>query len=56
MAKRGKHRTPKQKAIYFWGRHAVEAALDNPDREVMKLMATREALATLDVPDGLTVQ
>ena len=55
MAKRGKHRTPKQKAIHFWGRHAVEAALDNPDREVMKLMATRDALATLDVPDGLTV-
>ncbi len=56
MAKRGKHKTPKQKAIYFWGRHAVEAALDNPDREVMKLLATRDALATLDVPDGVTVQ
>ena len=56
MAKRGKHKTPKQKAIYFWGRHAVEAALDNPDREVMKLLATRDALATLDVPDDVTVQ
>ena len=56
MAKRGKHKTPKQKAIYFWGRHAVEAALDNPDREVMILLATRDALATLDVPEGVTVQ
>ncbi len=56
MAKRGKHKTPKQKAIYFWGRHAVEAALDNPDREVMKLLATRDALASIDVPDDVTVQ
>jgi 23S rRNA (guanosine2251-2'-O)-methyltransferase len=56
MAKRGKHKTPKQRAIHFWGRHAVEAALNNPDREVMKLLATREALATLDVPEDVTVQ
>jgi 23S rRNA (guanosine2251-2'-O)-methyltransferase len=56
MAKRGKHKTPKQRAIHFWGRHAVEAALNNPDREVMKLLATRDALATLDVPEDVTVQ
>ena len=34
----------------FWGRHAVEAALANPEREVIRLWATREAAATLDVP------
>ena len=27
----------------FWGRHAVAAALDNPDRRVLKAWATREA-------------
>jgi 23S rRNA (guanosine2251-2'-O)-methyltransferase len=34
----------------FWGRHAVEAALANSEREVIRLWATREAAAGLDVP------
>ncbi len=32
----------------LWGRHAVEAALKNPDRVHRKLWATHEAIATLD--------
>lgn len=39
----------------FWGRHAVMAALDNPDRIVRKISGTREALALLDLPPGLPV-
>ena len=35
----------------FWGRHAVEAALANPEREVVRIWATREAAETLDVGD-----
>ncbi|HEX8387918.1 MAG TPA: RNA methyltransferase substrate-binding domain-containing protein, partial [Sphingomonas sp.] len=39
----------------FWGRHAVSAALANPDRVVRKLWATREAAAQLDVPAQLPI-
>ena len=39
----------------FWGRHAVTAALANPERVVRKLWGTREALAGLDLPSTLPV-
>ena len=39
----------------FWGRHAVTAALTNPDRTVRKVWGTREALAALDLPPVLPV-
>lgn len=35
-------------AVRLWGRHAVEAALGNPDRQHRKLWATREGVASLD--------
>lgn len=35
-------------AVRLWGRHAVEAALMNPDRRHRKLWATREGVASLD--------
>jgi 23S rRNA (guanosine2251-2'-O)-methyltransferase len=34
----------------FWGRHAVEAALANPDRDVVRLWVTREAAAEMELP------
>ncbi|MFA6218352.1 MAG: 23S rRNA (guanosine(2251)-2'-O)-methyltransferase RlmB [Erythrobacter sp.] len=34
--------------VRLWGRHAVEAALRNPDRVHRKLWATREGIETLD--------
>lgn len=39
----------------FWGRHAVSAALANPERTVRKLWLTREAAAQLDVPAAIPV-
>lgn len=39
----------------FWGKHAVYAALDNPNRISRKLWATREAASAIVIPDGLTV-
>lgn len=35
-------------AVRLWGRHAVEAALLNPDRRHRKLWATREGVASLN--------
>ncbi len=34
--------------VRIWGRHAVEAALNNPDRVHRKLWATREGIESLD--------
>jgi 23S rRNA (guanosine2251-2'-O)-methyltransferase len=39
----------------FWGKHAVAAALDNPDRKVLKAWATREAAAFMNFPPEITV-
>lgn len=39
----------------FWGRHAVIAALANPERVVRKMWATREALAALDIPPVIPI-
>ena len=56
MARRG-HRPNQAPANRprFWGRHAVLAALANPDRVVRKLWGTREALSALDLPPVLPI-
>lgn len=47
-----------QGQVRLWGRHAVEAALRNPDRVHRKLWATREGAASLDgeLPEGFPVE
>ncbi|HEX7857496.1 MAG TPA: 23S rRNA (guanosine(2251)-2'-O)-methyltransferase RlmB [Sphingobium sp.] len=54
--KRG-HRTGKPKGGYprLYGRHAVIAALANPERTVRKIWGTREALNALDLPPVLPI-
>ncbi len=44
--------------VRIWGRHPVEAALKNPDRQHRKLWATREGIETLDgeLPPGFPVE
>lgn len=39
----------------FWGKHAVAAALDNPDRTVLKAWATREAANFMRFPSDVAV-
>ncbi len=39
----------------LWGRHAVAAALDNPERKVLKAWATREAAGFMQFPAEVTV-
>ena len=39
----------------FWGRHAVAAALDNPERKVLRAWATREAADFMQFPENVAV-
>ena len=39
----------------FWGKHAVAAALDNPERRVLKAWATREAAGFMQFPKDVPV-
>lgn len=39
----------------LWGRHAVSAALDNPDRKVLRAWATREAADFMQFPKEVAV-
>ena len=39
----------------FWGRHAISAALANPERDVVRLWATRDAAASLDIDPAIPV-
>ncbi|HEY0043596.1 MAG TPA: RNA methyltransferase [Allosphingosinicella sp.] len=39
----------------LWGRHAVEAALANPDRDIRHIWVTREAASTFDLPKDVPV-
>ena len=39
----------------LWGKHAVAAALDNPERKVLKAWATREAAALMQFPSDVAV-
>ena len=37
----------------MWGKHAVAAALDNPNRKVLRAWATREGAAAMQFPSGV---
>ncbi len=39
----------------FWGRHAVQAAINNPERRIHKIWATRDVLVSLDVPSDVPI-
>lgn len=47
------HGTPNRPR--FWGKHAVAAALDNPERKVLRAWATREAAGFMQFPDDVPV-
>jgi len=55
MARKNRSIKKTGSGLKFWGRHAIEAALENPERLIKKISGTREALATLDLPEDLPV-
>lgn len=56
MARKNKNRSGSNPGRpRFWGRHAVAAALDNPDRKVLKAWATREAAGFMQFPSEVAV-
>lgn len=60
MRQISRHRRPagqssRGQATRFWGRHAVFAALANPERTIKRIWGTREALGQLDLPPIIPV-
>ena len=49
MRRKARQATKAENRPRFWGRHAVAAALANPERTIVRIWATREAAAGLDL-------
>jgi len=55
MRRKARQATKAENRPRFWGRHAVAAALANPERDIVRIWATREAAAGLDLPKSVPV-
>jgi 23S rRNA (guanosine2251-2'-O)-methyltransferase len=55
MRRKARQSTKPENRPRFWGRHAVEAALANPERDIRQIWVTREAAPTFDIPKDVPV-
>ncbi|HZF42398.1 MAG TPA: RNA methyltransferase [Sphingomonadaceae bacterium] len=55
MRRKARQTTKAENRPRFWGRHAVAAALANPDRQVRSIWVTHDAAPDFDIPAGIPV-
>ena len=55
MRRKARQATKPENRPRFWGRHAVAAALDNPERVVKRIWVTREAAAGFDFDPSIPI-